>query len=73
MASTCLCGLVTDRLCSDNMSEQTRSSLRDNCGDFLIGDISCIRNTYRMWRRHHWSNASRRRLEVVFILHVSAP
>ena len=36
--------------------------------------VTCaIYGIRRIWRRHHWSKASIHRLEVVVILHLSAP
>ena len=69
---------------SRKMSKQTKSSLCDYCKrwlgltcstpHFFIGDMRRIWNMYyTVRRRHHWSNASRRRLEATVILHVSAP
>ena len=66
---------------SRKMSEQTKSSLCDNWGDWgwpvlHLTSSLVICAVYGIWtirRRHHWSNASRCRLEATVILHVSAP
>ena len=63
------------------MSQHTKSSLCDNWGDWRLTCsirltsslvICAVYGIYTIRRRHHWSNASRRRLALV-ILHVSAP